>query len=77
MSNIQRLKTEIITALSHPDADEGLYFRNFFNVHEEDDRQAISGDEDEVLDALRELISEGLVVMDDGESEPIFTLQRA
>lgn len=77
MSNLLRLKNEIISVLSHPDAEEGLYFRNFFHVHEEDDRQAIAGEESEVLDALRELIAEGRVLMDEGESEPIFMLGRA
>jgi hypothetical protein len=72
--DMERIKKEIIAALSHPEAQDGLYFRNFIALHEEDERQAVQGDEIDVLDALRELIEQGEVVMDESGSEAVFQL---
>jgi len=69
-----RIKREILEVLQHPEAQDGLYFRNFFHLHEEDDRKPVVGDEVEILDALRELIDAGRVVMNDNGSEAIFQL---
>jgi len=70
----QELKTQIIRALKHPEAEEGLYFRNLFHLHEEDERQPVSGEEMEILEALRELIHEGRVRMEEGGEEVVFHL---
>jgi phytoene dehydrogenase-like protein len=75
-----RIKKQIILALRHPEADEGLYFRNFFHLHEEDERPAVQGGQEEILDALKQLISEGQVVMHPGtgeDGEVIFSLSGA
>ena len=69
-----RLKTQILVVLKHPEAEEGLYFRNFFHLHEEDERPAIEAEEPEILEALHELIQEGKVTMNDGPDEVIFRL---
>lgn len=66
------IKAQILEALNHPEAEEGLYFRNFTNLHEEDERQIIEGDELEILDALRELIDEERVRVDETGKEVIF-----
>jgi len=71
---LSRIKREILEVLEHPEAQDGLYFRNFFHLHEEDDRKAVIADEVEILDALRELIDAGKVVMDESGSEAIFQL---
>lgn len=68
------VKRQILAALAHPEADEGLYFRNFSNLHEEDERPAVEAGQEDILDALRELIDEGRVAMDDSEEEAIFKL---
>lgn len=70
------VKNQIIEALTHPEAQDGLYFRNFQNLHEEDERPAVEGDQVLVLDALMELIGEGKVKVDDAEKEVIFHLAR-
>ncbi len=68
------VKGQIIRALTHPEAEEGLYFRNFYHLHEEDERPPVEARQDVILDALKELIHEGRVQMNDGEGEAIFTL---
>lgn len=70
------IKDQILAALSHPEAEEGLYFRNLSHLHEEDERPAVEGDEIDILDALKELIGEGRVQMTDEGKEAIFMLVR-
>jgi len=75
MNNLrERVKAQIIKALEHPEAEEGLYFRNFWLLHEEDQRPAVEADEVDILDALRELLDEGKIVMDESGEEVVFQL---
>ncbi|MEZ4754834.1 MAG: hypothetical protein R3A13_11105 [Bdellovibrionota bacterium] len=74
MENIAIVKTQIIEALRHPEADEGLFYRNFTLLHEEDERPPVVAEDIDILDALRELIREGRVEVLDGSEEPIFLL---
>jgi hypothetical protein len=69
------VKAQILAALRHPEAEEGLYFRNFSHLHEEDERPMVEADEVAVLDALRELMDEGLVRMDETGPEAVFYAQ--
>jgi hypothetical protein len=68
------IKNLILEALAHPEAEEGLYFRNFRNLHEEDARPIVEGTQEDVLECLRQLVEEGKVRMDDQTEEPIFHL---
>jgi hypothetical protein len=68
------IKELIIEALAHPEAEEGLYFRNFRNLHEEDVRPAVEGTQEEVLECLKELVEEGKVRVDETGEELIFHL---
>jgi len=72
--NLSKIKEQIIAALGHPEAEEGLYFRNFRFVHEEDERPVVNADRIDLLDALNQLISEGKVQMDQSCDEAIFHL---
>jgi len=72
--NLRDIKDEILSALTHPEAEEGLYFRNFTLLHEEDERPRVNGDQIEILDALHELMAEGKVKMSDSGDEAIFSL---
>lgn len=76
MTETANVKSQIIAALRHPDAEEGLYFRNLFCLHEEDEREAVIATEVEILDALKELIAEGRVAVDDTGEEPVFMLSQ-
>ena len=73
---IGKTKQAIVAALSHPEAEEGLYLRNLALVHEEDEREIVPGDEFQILDALKELMAEGQVTMDESGPEIIFFLSR-
>lgn len=75
MTNEEKLKEQIIEVLSHPEADEGLYFRNFTNLHEEDDRPKIEADEADILLILNELVREGVVVLEENQGEAVFILK--
>ena len=66
------IKQQIIAALLHPEAEEGLYFRNFTLLHEEDERPVVEGDQLEILEALRELIDEHRVRVDETGKEVVF-----
>lgn len=70
------IKNEIIDALSHPEAEAGLYFENLGEVHEDEERNGVSGSQVEILDALRELIEEGRVAVDDSKEKVVFSLAR-
>ncbi len=74
MDRMISVKEMILVALQHPEAQDGLYFRNFRNLHEEDERPAVEADEIEILDALKELMNEGRVLMDESGPEMIFLL---
>lgn len=67
-------KQDILQALSHPEASDGLYFRNFASLHEEDERPAVRGTQVEILDALKQLLDEGVVAVNEDAAEAIFYL---
>ena len=68
------IKQQIIRALEHPESQDGLFFRNFANLHEEDERPAVIGDEADILEALQALISEGKVILTETLGEAVFML---
>ncbi len=75
--NLDKIKEQVLAALRHPEAEEGLYFRNFRHLHEEDERPMVNADQVELLDALNELIGEGKVQMDESCEEVVFHLAGA
>jgi len=70
------IRDQILNALGHQEASDGLYFRNLWHLHEEDERAPVEGDEVSILDALKELIAAGLVETDDSGKEVIFQLTK-
>jgi len=73
-SKLDHVKTQIIQSLSHPEADEGLYFRNFAQLHEEDERPMVMAKEQEIFDALNELVREGKVHLIGSGDDVVFML---
>jgi hypothetical protein len=70
------IRSQILSALSHSEAEEGLYFDNLVAVHEEEERNVVVGSQLEILDELKNLIDEGLVeVREEGEAL-IFSLAK-
>jgi hypothetical protein len=72
--SLDRIKFQILEALSHPEAQDGLYFRNLYYLHEEDQREAVEGTQLEILDALKELMAADKIIMNDEGEEAIFFL---
>lgn len=73
---VVQIKNQILNALKHDEAEDGLYFQNFFALGEEDERQKVEGNEEDILDALNELIREGQVRIDESNEKIIFHLAR-
>lgn len=70
----QKIKDEILSALSHPEAQDGLYFWNLGHVSEMDLRPRVRADDDDIYLALLELLRDEEVIMESGENEAVFRL---
>ena len=71
---LETIKTQIAAALSHPEAEDGLYFNNLIVVHEEEERPIVEGEESDVRAALDEMIRDGRVLVSSTGGEDIFRL---
>lgn len=69
------IKREILAALSHPEAEDGLYFNNLIVVHEEEERPIVQGEEREVREALQELVEAGTIETEGTGQETIYKLR--
>lgn len=69
-----KVKDAIMAALSHSEAEDGLYFRNFTLLHEEDQRPSVKANTKELLEALNQLLGEGKVKVDFDDLEITFRL---
>ena len=74
MDKTEQIKQDILTALAHDEAEDGLYLNNLRVVHEEESRPPVRGSELEVLDALKELIADEKIRTDDSGEKVIFFL---
>ncbi len=74
-SELEQVKLQIIMALQHQEAEEGLYLRNFFHLHEEDERPAVTAPEEDIVDALNDLIEIGIIRTERDPAGMIFLLQ--
>ena len=71
---VSKVRDSIVEALSHNEAEDGLYFRNFFLLHEEDQRPGVKASKKDLLVALNELLEDGVVKVDYDELEITFRL---
>lgn len=69
-----QVKESIIKALSHSEAEDGLYFRNFFLLHEEDQRPSVKASPKDILEAMNQLLLEGRVRIDYDDLDVTFRL---
>ncbi len=72
--NGRQIRAQILAALAHPEAQDGLYFRNLYHLHEEDLRDPVEGTQEEILEELRALIVDKKVRIDESGEEVIFFL---
>jgi hemerythrin superfamily protein len=70
--SLDKVKQQILLALNHPEAEEGLYFQNLYALHEEEERSPVEGTQEEILEAIKELIREKRVRVDNTGDSPIF-----
>lgn len=68
------IKEQIVAALSHPEAEDGLYFNNLIVVHEEEERPIVEGDETVILQVLDDMVIEGIVSVSGEGSQRIYML---
>jgi len=76
MGNIKSIKEQILRALCHAEAEEGLYFSNLYILHEEDERPRVDGSPIDIGKAIDELAAEGKVTIDDSGEEAVVMLSR-
>jgi hypothetical protein len=72
--NNNSIKKQIIAALSHPEAEDGLYFNNLIVVHEEEERPIVEGEEAVIRNVLREMVAEGVVRSTGEGAQEIFSI---
>lgn len=68
------IREQILAALSHPEAEDGLYFNNLIVVHEEEERPIVEGDETVILQVLDSMIVDGVVSVSGEGSQRIYLL---
>lgn len=68
------IATAILAALSHDEAEDGLYFSNLFHLHEEDERDAVPGTPDEIATVLDDLIRRGQVISEGEGDQAVYRL---
>jgi hypothetical protein len=73
-TDISEVKRQILRALDCGEATEGLFFRNFYEPWDEGKKSAVEAPQSQIIAALKELIAEGSVVMDDTGKEAIYHL---
>ena len=50
-SALDRIQSEVISALNHVEAEDGLFFQNFTIVHESEERTPVRASDDELIAA--------------------------
>lgn len=63
-----------MAALSHPEAEDGLYFNNLIVVHEEEERPIVEGDETVILQTLDDMVTEGTLSVSGEGAQRIYML---
>lgn len=71
----EEIKMQILQALCHQEAEDGLYLRNFFHLHEEDERPAVIAEEEDIVEALNDLIELGMIRTERDPAGMVFVLK--
>ena len=72
--NKDGIRQQIVAALRHPEAEDGLYFNNLIVVHEEEERPIVEGEEGDIRSVLQTMIREGVVTSSGEGAQEIFVL---
>ncbi|MCB0352378.1 MAG: hypothetical protein KDD64_02600 [Bdellovibrionales bacterium] len=71
----ESIKDEILAVLSHPEAEDGLYLRNFLFLHFEDERPEVHASSKQLMRALNELIRDGDIRIASFDDQVVFRLK--
>lgn len=71
-AKLEQVKSQILAALGHAEAEDGLYFRNLYHLHQVDNRPAVEAELGMIAEALEQLISEGAVHLQQFDDEIVF-----
>ena len=74
MGSTEKIREQILLALQHPEAEEGLYLENFYCLHAEDERPAVDGSREEVLEVLTLLEKEGVITTEMDGKDQVYRL---
>ena len=70
----ETIREQILAALKHSEAEDGLYFNNLIVVHEEEERPIVEGAEADVQRVLDAMVEAGeLSVVGEG-SQKIYSI---
>jgi len=72
--SLKPIQEQILAALRHPEAEDGLYFNNLIVVHEEEERPIVVGEEADIASALNELLKAGTITSSGEGVSTIFKL---
>ncbi len=72
----ESIRAQIEAALSHPEAEDGLYFNNLIVVHEEEERPIVEGSEVDILRILEALVQRGRISVEGEGDQRIYHLVR-
>jgi hypothetical protein len=75
-SDLENLKNQIINALNHTEAEDGLFFQNFIIVHESEDRQPVMTNDAGLIYALEDLVKDEKVSMGVMDGKVIFKIKK-
>jgi hypothetical protein len=68
------IRSQIIAALSHQEAEDGLYFNNLIVVHEEEERPIVEGEESQIMSELELMVAEGAITASGEGAQRIYQL---
>jgi hypothetical protein len=71
----ESIRQQILAALRHPEAEDGLYLNNLIVVHEEEERPIVEGEESIIRQVLKEMIDDGTITSSGEGAQEIFSLK--
>ncbi len=71
---LDEVKREVLLALSHQEAEDGLFYSNFRSLHEEDERPTVNSPSNLLNEALTDLVRDGVIELGEVSDKVVFRL---
>ena len=71
-AKLSEVKAQILAALGHAEAEDGLYFRNLYHLHQVDNRPAVEAELGSIAQALEQLIHEKQIHIQQFDDDIVF-----